>query len=163
MRSGKGDKRFFCIRDLVRGFWGNAIVIGAQVPGWWRLAAVKARQLGLTHTEGSRYLRSVVTTVLQSRVAVSLARSLHRLEVFAWYVYLVQIPPYDGATCGADQCCGRFGDDLRLVLVRVRAVKAKREPLSGVCTSSAQPGASLLLFRDISSLVRGGGGDEIRA
>lgn len=70
--------------------------------------------------------------------------------------------PYDGATCGADQCCGRFGDDLRLVLVRVRAVKAKREPLSGVCTSSAQPGASLLLFRDISSLVRGGG-DEIRA
>ena len=42
MRSGKGDKRFFCIRDLVRGFGGNATVIGAQMAGWWHLAAVKA-------------------------------------------------------------------------------------------------------------------------
>lgn len=92
MRSGKGDKRFFCIRDLVRGFWGNAIVIGAQVPGWWRLAAVKARRLGLTHTEGSRYLKFAVTAVLHPRAAVSLARSLHRLEVFAWHVFLMQIP-----------------------------------------------------------------------
>lgn len=47
MRSGKGDKRFFCIRDLVRGFGGDAIVIGAQMPGWWHLAAVSLGFVGL--------------------------------------------------------------------------------------------------------------------
>ena len=76
--------------------------------------------------------------------------------------YLMQLPLMMVLLWRGSMRMGDLVDDLRLVLVRVRAVKAKREPLSGVCTSSAQPGASLLLFRDISSLVRGGG-DGIRA
>lgn len=122
MGSRKGENRFLAFTNSVRGFFGLmrvAICHWSAGAGVVALGICQACQLGLCglvlrHVEGSCYLRYFVESFVQGGVfiRVSLARrarksrvEAHRLEVFAWHVYRMQIQhtPYGGATCGAVQ------------------------------------------------------------